>query len=106
MSWDIKPEADSAVVVLDGEMGIQNAGEFHRAVLALAGFGGAVRLDASGSRSVHTSIMQILHALSLAVPDFAVTEASEEFAAIEARVGFSFARSKPTEIPASPSGRA
>jgi len=93
MSWQIKQEGSITVVVLDSDLGIQNAAEFHQAMLPLAVTGGAVRINAQAVRSVHTSIMQILYALSQAVPDFTVTQASEAFRAMEVRVGFSLARS-------------
>ena len=108
MSWQIKQEGDATVVVLDSEMGIQDAADFHQAVLPLAGIGGAVRVDAHAAKSVHTSIMQILYALSRAAPDFIVTEASEEFRATEARVGLSLARnaeSKPSAVQIGRQGR-
>jgi len=89
MSWQIKSEGGTTVVVLESELGIQDAAEFHQAVLPLAITGGAVRINAHAAKSIHTSIMQILYALSLAVPDFAVIDASKDFRAIEARVGFS-----------------
>ena len=91
MSWEIKQESaevsglgspgdspgpsapNGHVLVLGSELGIQNAADFHQAVLPLAGSGGAVRVDARAAKSVHTSIMQILYALSQAVPDFGVT---------------------------------
>ena len=100
MSWEIKPEGSVTVVVLDSEMGIQNAADFHEAVLPLVGVGGVVRVDAHAAKSVHTSIMQILYALSQAVPDFTVTEASEDFQAAEARVGLTLARSGGSKTPA------
>ena len=93
MSWQIKQEAGVTVVVLDGEIGIHNAVGFHQAVLPLATAGGAVRVDGRVARSLHTSIMQILYALSQAVPDFGVTEASEGFRRSEIRVGLSLVRS-------------
>jgi anti-anti-sigma regulatory factor len=99
MSWQIKQEGGATVVVLDSEMGIQNAAEFHKAVLPLAGIGGAVRVDAHAAKSVHTSIMQILYALSQTVPDFVVTEPSENFRAAEARVGLSLARTSSHPVP-------
>jgi anti-anti-sigma regulatory factor len=102
MSWQIKSEGGATVVVLDSELGIQNAAEFHQAVLPLAGQGGPVRIDARAAKSVHTSIMQILYALSEAVPDFAVIDASEEFRAIEARVGFSLPGSEPVKTSVNP----
>jgi DNA-binding NarL/FixJ family response regulator len=37
MSWQITQEGSANVVVLDGEMGIQDAANFHQAVLPLAG---------------------------------------------------------------------
>jgi hypothetical protein len=70
-------------------LGIQNAAEFHQALLPLAAKGGPVRINARASKTVHTSVMQILYALSQAVPDFAVIDASKDFRVIEARVGFS-----------------
>jgi hypothetical protein len=106
MSWQIKQEGSATVLVLDREMGIQNAADFHQAVLPLAGVGGAMRVDARATRSVHSSIMQILYALSRAVPDFGVTEASEDFRAVEARIGLSLARSNGTGTPANPTGKA
>ena len=92
MSWQIKSEGGTTVVVLESEMGIQSAADFHQAVLPLAVAGGALRINAQAAKSVHTSIMQILYALSQAVPDFAVSDASEDFRAIEARLGISLAR--------------
>jgi hypothetical protein len=93
MSWQIKQEGSITVVVLDSEMGIQNAADFYHAVLPLAGIGATVQVDAQAAKSLHSSIMQILYALSQAVPDFTVTQASEAFRAMEVRVGFSLARS-------------
>jgi anti-anti-sigma regulatory factor len=99
MSWQIKSEGGARVVVLDSELGIQNAAEFHQAMLPLAANGGAVRINAQAAKSVHTAIMQILYALSQAMPDFAVINASEDFQAIEARMGFSLARSDQIQSP-------
>jgi anti-anti-sigma regulatory factor len=96
MSWQITQDGSANVVVLDSEMGIQDAANFHRAVLPLASGERAVRLDASAARSIHTSIMQILYALSQAAPDFRVTKASKDFQAVEARAGLSLARSNET----------
>ena len=106
MSWQIKQEGSATVLVLDSEMGIQNAADFHQAVLPLADMGGTVRVDARAVKSVHSSILHILYALSQAVPDFGVTEASEDFRAVEARMGLSLARSNGTGTPANPTGKA
>jgi hypothetical protein len=106
MSWQITQEGSAHVVALESELGIQDAADFHQAVLPLAGLGGAVRVDARAAKSVHTSIMQILYALSQAVPDFGVTEASADFRATEARLGLSLARSGENKTPADQSGRA
>jgi anti-anti-sigma regulatory factor len=106
MSWQIKSEDGTAVVLLENELGIQNAAEFHQAVLPLAVTGGSVRVDARATKSVHTSIMQILHALSQAVPDFGVTDASEDFRATEARLGLSLARIDQLKTSIQPSGPA
>jgi anti-anti-sigma regulatory factor len=92
MSWTIKENGTADLLVLEGELCIQNAAEFYQAVLPLAGSGKAVRVDAIAAKSLHTSIMQTLYALSQAVGDFGVTDASEEFRAAEVRVGISFAR--------------
>jgi len=97
MSWQIKTESGVTVVTLDSEMGIQNAADFHQAVLPLAVTGAALRINAQAAKSVHTSIMQILYALSQAVPDFGVTKASDDFQATEKRVGFFLARSDQTQ---------
>jgi len=104
MSWEIKQEGSTHIVVLDSDMWILHAADFHQAVLPLVGVGGAVRIDARASKSVHSSIMQILYALSQAVPDFGVLESSADFQAAEARVGLTFARSKATATPVDPSG--
>jgi hypothetical protein len=61
-------------------------------VLPLAGIGGVVRVNASAVKSIHTSIIQILYALSQAVPDFGVTEVSADFRATEVRMGLCLAR--------------
>ena len=106
MSWQIKKDESATVVVLDSEMGIQNAADFHQAVLPLAVTGRAVRVDASAVKVVHSSIMQILYALSQAVPDFGVIEASEDFRAAETRIGLSFARSTGAATPSEPVGAA
>jgi anti-anti-sigma regulatory factor len=106
MSWQITQDGSANVVVLDSEMGIQDAANFHQAVLPLAGGDRTVRLDASAAKSIHTSIMQILYALSQAAPDFGVTGASEDFRAVEARTGFSLARNKETGTPTDQSGPA
>lgn len=92
MNREIQSDGDATVIVLDTDMGIQNAADFHRAVLPLAVIGRPVRVNAVGVKSAHTSIMQILYALSQAVPDFGVIEPSEEFKMAEARLGHSFAR--------------
>ena len=105
MSWLIKKEGSTTIVVLESVMGIHNAADFYQAVLPLAGIGEAVRVDAHAATSVHTSIMQILYALSQAVPDFGVTEASEDFLAAEARVGFSLARGADAGATANQAGR-
>ena len=105
MSWLIKQEGKTTIVVLDSVMGIHNAADFYQAVLPLAGISEPVRVDAHAATSVHTSIMQILYALSQAVPDFGVTEASEDFRAAEARVGFSLVRGADVGAPANQSGR-
>jgi len=97
MSWQINTEGGTTVVVLESELGIQNAAEFHQAMLPLALTGGVVRINAQAVKTVHTSVMQILYALSQAVPDFAVNDASEDFRAIESRVGFSLPGSKPVK---------
>ena len=102
MSWQIKTESGVTVVTLDSEMGIQNAADFHQAVLPLAVTGAALRIDAQAAKSVHTSIMQILYVLSQAVPDFGVTNASEDFRATEKRIGFSLARREQTQISINP----
>ena len=93
MNWQIKSEGGATAVVLESEMGIQNAAEFHQAALTVAVTGGAVRINARAVKCVHTAIMQILYALSQAVPDFAVMDASEDFRATEARLGLSLAGS-------------
>jgi anti-anti-sigma regulatory factor len=102
MSWQIKTENGVTVVTLDSEMGIQNAAAFHQAVLPLAVSVAALRIDARAAKSVHTSIMQILYALSQAVPDFGVTNVSDDFRATEKRVGFSLAKCDRTQISINP----
>lgn len=106
MSCHIKQDGGTAVVVLDGEMLIQHAAEFYQAVLPLAGFDGAVRVEASASRSIHTSIIQILHALSRAAPDFAVIDASAEFRAAELRVGLAVSKHNANQSSDRPARRA
>jgi anti-anti-sigma regulatory factor len=106
MSWQIKQDGATHWVVLDSEMCIQNAAEFYQAVLPLAGSGKAVRIDAKAAKSVHTSIMQILYALSRTVGDFGVTGASEEFRLAETRVGLFFSRSEEKETPGNGAGNA
>jgi len=106
MSIQIKQEGGVTTVVLESEMWILHAAEFHQAMLPLAGVGGAVRIDARAVKSIHSSTMQILYALSQAVPDFGVTETSEDFCAAEVRVGLTFARSEKNRAPLNPVGRA
>ena len=98
MSWQINQAGHASVVVLDREMQIQHAADFYHAVLPLAVAGGSVRVDARAAKSVHSSIMQILYALSQAVSDFGVTDPSDDFRAAEARVGLTLARSHATEL--------
>ena len=105
MSWEIRQEGSTHVVVLDSDMWILHAADFHQAVLPLVGIGGAVRIDARASKSVHSSIMQILYALSQGVPDFGVSESSADFQAAEARTGLVFRRSHVAETTVDPSGR-
>jgi anti-anti-sigma regulatory factor len=102
MSWQIKTDSDVTVVRLGSEMGIQNAADFHQAVLPLAVSGAPLRMDAQAAKSVHTSILQILYALSQAVPDFRVTNASDDFRATETRLGFSLARCESTKLSNNP----
>ena len=97
MSWKIYQDGATSVVVLDREMLIQHAADFYQAVLPLAAGGASVRVDAHAAKSVHSSIMQILYALSQAVSDFGVIDASDDFQAAEARVGISLTRSHETE---------
>jgi anti-anti-sigma regulatory factor len=106
MSWQINQNRISAEVVLESEMCIQNAAEFYQAILPLASAGKPVRINAAAVKSVHTSIMQILYALSQAVEDFGVTESSAEFRKAESRVGLSFARSKETGTEGNGTGEA
>jgi hypothetical protein len=106
MSWQIIQEGMNHVVVLDNEMGILQATDFHQAVLPLAAIGGTVRVDASAAKSIHSSIMQILYALAQAVPDFGVARASDDFRAAEVRVGYSFARKENTGISGNPAEEA
>jgi len=96
MNWKITQDGSAIVVALESELGIQDAANFHQAVLPFASIDGAVRLNASASKSIHTSIMQILYALSQAARDFSVTEASEDFRAAEARMGLFLRRTKET----------
>ena len=105
MSWQIKQDGRTQLLALEGELGIQDAAAFHQAVLPLAALDGAVRVDAHAAKSVHTSVMQILYALSKAIPDFAVTETSDEFRATEARLGFCLARSGAAKTPANQTGK-
>ena len=104
MSWQIKQAGSTTVLALAGELGIHEAADFYQAVLPLAGLGDALRVEASAAKSIHTSIMQILYALSRAVADFEVTAASDDFRATEARLGLSLARNAAPETPANPSG--
>ncbi len=90
------------MVVIDREMGIQDAAAFYESVLAVAVNRSDVELDAGAAKSVHSSIMQILYALSQAVPAFRVTAASADFLAAEVRVGFSLARNKTAAVPSHP----
>ena len=106
MSWQINRAGNASVVVLDGEISIQQAADFHAAVLTLAGEGATVRLDAGTVHSVHSSIMQILYALSQAAPEFGIADASDEFRAAETRVGLAFARCPVAANPTHSSGRA
>ena len=99
MSCEIHTVGTVSVVVLEAEMGIPQAAAFHQAVVPLAASGATVRVDARAVRSVHSSIMQILHALSRAVPEFGIADASDEFRAAEARGGLTFARG---HIPVAP----
>jgi hypothetical protein len=103
MSWQIKQAGSITVVVLGSEMGIQNAADFYQTVLPLAVTGGPVRINAQAVKSLHSSILQILYALSQAVPDFGVAQTSETFRAMEVRVGFSLPRSG--EVPKTPVGQ-
>jgi len=99
MNWHINKEGRNTVVVIDREMGIQDASAFYDAVLLVSISGVGVQLDAGAAKSVHSSVMQILYSLSRAVPDFRVTAASADFLAAEVRVGFSLARNRKIEIP-------
>jgi anti-anti-sigma regulatory factor len=104
MSWQINKNENGIVLVLEGEIGIENAAEFHQAILPLAVTVGSLRVDAQAAKSVHSAIMQILYALSQAVPDFGVSDASEEFRAVEVRMGLCFSKSKAPGTPANSSG--
>ncbi len=102
MNWHIKQVSGTTVVVIDREMGIQDAAAFYEAILAIAVTRGDIELDAGAAKSVHSSIMQILFALSQAVSAFRVTAASADFLAAELRVGFSLARNTTAAIPSHP----
>ena len=95
MNWQITQEDTISWVRLESAMSIRDAVDFHQAVLPLVKSGNSVRLDAGLAGCIHTSIMQILYALSKEAPDFGVTNASEDFRASEARFGLSFNRSEP-----------
>lgn len=103
MNWHIEQGNGASVVVIDREMGIQDAPAFYDAVLLVAISSVSVRLDAGAAKAVHTSIMQILYSLSRAVPDFRVTAASADFKRAEIRVGCLFARSRNIAIPSTAS---
>ena len=105
MSWQIKQAGSAQVIALEGELGIQDAAAFHQAVLPLAALDGAVRVDAHAAKAIHTSVMQILYALSKAIPDFGVTETSDEFRATEARLGLCLVRGGESKTPASQAGK-
>lgn len=94
--WQIEPSGEARVILLGKEIGIQNAADFHGAVLPLALAGGAVRVDAGGAVALHPSVLQILYALSMEVKDFQIINKSNEFRAIEARVGLQFPDHSPT----------
>ena len=96
MSWEIKQSDAMDIVVLDSDMRVQNALDFYQAVVPLSITGKAVSIDATSTRSIHTSILQILYALSQAVRDFSIAGASDEFRLAEARVGLSFPRNQET----------
>jgi len=102
MNWHIKQVSGATVVVIDRELGIQDAAAFYDAVLAVAVARSDVELDAGAAKSVHSSIMQILHALSQAVSAFRVTAASADFLAAEVRVGFSLVRNATSAVPSNP----
>lgn len=92
MSWQIREDSLISVIILEGELSVQNAADFYRAVVPLASSGRPVRIDASAAKHVHTSVMQTLYALSQAVEDFGVTAKSDEFRLAETRVGFELSR--------------
>lgn len=102
MNWHIKQVSGTTVVVIDRELGIQDAAAFYEAVLGVAVTRSDVEVDAGAAKSVHSSIMQILYALSQAVSAFRVTAASADFLAAEVRVGFSLARNAASAIPSHP----
>ena len=104
MSWKITKDGEATLVALESDLGIQDAASFHQAVLPFASSEGAVRLNASATKSIHTSIMQILYALSQAAPGFVVTAASEDFRATEARMGLFFVRTKEAQTLTNQSG--
>lgn len=106
MSWTIQQRGTTDWVVLDTEMGIQSAAEFYQAILPLAGPGHTVRVDAGATQSVHTSILQILYALSQAVEDFGVAAASTEFQSAEVRLGHCFGRSGEDGVSVNDGGKA
>lgn len=100
MSWELKATDEGPVLVLDRVTGILDAQAFYEAVRPLPGAGDRVRVDARSVTAIHLSILQILHALSRAVPDFAVVGASEEFCAAEKRAGLALPR--PSSVPTTP----
>ena len=90
MSWNIQDQDEVCTVTLAPHMRIQNAIEFHRALIPVVRSGKRVRIDASRSESIHTTVMQILHSLSLSATSFEIAAPSAGFLSAVFKAGLIF----------------
>ena len=92
MSWEIQQSEGCVVVMLGENLSIQDASAFHEALLGHIKDVQHVKINAAKVKELHTSIFQVLTALSKSVQEFELVEAGEKFCEIEKRMGYKLAR--------------
>jgi anti-anti-sigma regulatory factor len=96
VNWEIQQGQGFVLVTLGELLGIQDASNFHEALLGQIKNVQYIKINASKVKELHTSILQILASLSKSVRQFELIEASDRFCEIERRFGYTLARNVET----------